>query len=92
MSETNEERVSEFLSPDAPSDPRSLSREIWDFLKQNKKWWRAPIVLCLSLLGALVLLAGTPSAPFIYTLFWVESDCSRLARAVVRVRCNRRRP
>ena len=36
MSETNEERVSEFLSPDAPSDPRSLSREIWYFLKQNK--------------------------------------------------------
>ena len=69
MSETNEERVSEFLSPDAPSDPRSLSREIWDFLKQNKKWWLAPIILSILGLGALVMLGGTAAAPFIYTLF-----------------------
>jgi hypothetical protein len=43
--------------------------EFWDFLKDNKKWWLAPIVVSILLLGALVLLGGTAAAPFIYTLF-----------------------
>ena len=43
--------------------------EFWDFLKENKKWWLAPIVVSILLLGALVLLGGTAAAPFIYTLF-----------------------
>ena len=40
-----------------------------EFLSQNKKWWLAPIVVSVLLLGALVLLGGTAAAPFIYTLF-----------------------
>ena len=43
--------------------------EFWDFLKDNKKWWLAPIVVSILLLGMLVLLGGTAAAPFIYTLF-----------------------
>lgn len=43
--------------------------EFFDFLIHNKKWWIAPIVLVLLLVGALVMLGGTPAAPFIYTLF-----------------------
>jgi hypothetical protein len=43
--------------------------EFFDFLIHNKKWWLTPIAIVLALLGALVLLAGTPAAPFIYTLF-----------------------
>ena len=43
--------------------------EFWDFLKDNKKWWLAPIILSILGLGALVLLGGTAAAPFIYTLF-----------------------
>jgi len=43
--------------------------EFWDFLKDNKKWWLAPIILSILLLGLLVLLGGTAAAPFIYTLF-----------------------
>ncbi len=46
-----------------------LVKEFWLFLLQNKKWWLAPIVIIVLLLGALVFLAGTPAAPFIYTLF-----------------------
>ena len=46
-----------------------LLRELWGFLRANKKWWLLPIFLALLLLGALVLLAGTGLAPFIYTLF-----------------------
>ncbi len=47
----------------------SLVGEFWHFLKHNKKWWLLPIVLVLLLLGAIVLLAGTSAAPFIYTIF-----------------------
>ncbi len=47
----------------------SLVREFWDFLKHNKKWWLLPILIVVLLLGLIVLLAGTPAAPFIYPLF-----------------------
>ena len=32
-------------------------------------WWLTPIILVLLLIGALILLAGTAAAPFIYPLF-----------------------
>jgi hypothetical protein len=47
----------------------SLVSEFWDFLRDNKKWWLAPIILSILGLGLLVLLGGTAAAPFIYTLF-----------------------
>jgi hypothetical protein len=43
--------------------------EFWQFLKENKKWWLAPIVITVLFLGMLVLLSGSAAAPFIYTLF-----------------------
>ena len=46
-----------------------LVREFIDFLKNNKKWWLAPIVILIVLFGLLVLLSGTAAGPFIYTLF-----------------------
>ena len=46
-----------------------LASEFIDFLKENKKWWLAPIVIAILGLGLLVLLGGTAAAPFIYTLF-----------------------
>ena len=47
-----------------------LLKEFWLFLKERKKWWLAPIVLSLLLLGALVFFTqGSAVAPFIYTLF-----------------------
>lgn len=39
------------------------------FLAHNKKWWLAPILVVILLLGLLVFLSSTPLAPFIYTLF-----------------------
>ena len=47
----------------------SLMKEFWLFLKQNKKWWLLPLVLVVALLAGLVFFAGSPAAPFIYTLF-----------------------
>ena len=53
----------------AAGDRTSLAGEFTDFLKENKKWWLAPIVIAILGLGMLVLLGGTAAAPFIYTLF-----------------------
>ena len=48
----------------------SIISEFWDFLKVRKKWWLAPIVIILLLLGALIVLTeGSAVAPFIYTIF-----------------------
>ncbi len=48
----------------------AILREFWDFLKVRKKWWLAPIVIVLVLLGALIVLTqGAAVAPFIYPLF-----------------------
>jgi hypothetical protein len=46
-----------------------LAAELWQFLRTEKRWFLVPIVLVLSLLGALLALGGTGAAPFIYTLF-----------------------
>ena len=46
----------------------STLTEIWAFLRARKKWWLAPIILVLMLLGALIVLTeGSAIAPFIYT-------------------------
>jgi hypothetical protein len=52
---------------DAP-DP-GLLREFLDFLRHNKKWWLAPLIVVLLLVGVLVILGTTAAGPFIYTLF-----------------------
>ena len=44
--------------------------ELWEFMKENKKYWLAPIMVTLVLFGALLVLAKSSAiAPFIYTLF-----------------------
>ncbi len=47
-----------------------LLKDLWNFMKVRKKFWLAPIMLILLLLGALIVLSqGSALAPFIYTLF-----------------------
>lgn len=47
-----------------------LMVDMWDFLKQRKKLWLAPIIVVMILLGTLIIFAqGSAIAPFIYTLF-----------------------
>jgi hypothetical protein len=48
----------------------STVTELWQFLKIRKKWWLAPILIILLLLGVLMILAQNSAlAPFIYTIF-----------------------
>ena len=44
--------------------------ELWEFMRERKKFWLAPIIIMLLLLGSLIILSeGSAVAPFIYTLF-----------------------
>ena len=44
--------------------------DLWGFMKVRKKFWLAPIIIVMVLLGGLLILAqGSAVAPFIYTLF-----------------------
>lgn len=44
--------------------------ELWQFMRENKKYWLAPIVAVLLLVGVLLVIAkGSAVAPFIYALF-----------------------
>jgi hypothetical protein len=45
-------------------------RDLWDFMRVRKKFWMAPLIIVMVLLGALIVLTqGSAVAPFIYTLF-----------------------
>ena len=45
-------------------------KDLWAFMREREKFWLAPIILVLLLLGVLLVFAqGSAVAPFIYTLF-----------------------
>ena len=47
-----------------------LLSDLWAFMRERKKFWLAPIIIVMVLLGALLIAAqGSAVAPFIYTLF-----------------------
>jgi hypothetical protein len=46
----------------------NTTSEILEFFTK-KRWWLAPMILALLLLGVIVVVAETSVAPFIYTLF-----------------------
>jgi hypothetical protein len=48
----------------------SFLKELIAFMRARKKYWLAPILVMMALLGVLIVLAkGSVVAPFIYTLF-----------------------
>ncbi len=47
-----------------------LAKDIWDFLRIRKKYWLAPLIITIVLMGALIIFTqGSVVAPFIYTIF-----------------------
>ncbi|MBZ0172567.1 MAG: DUF5989 family protein [Phycisphaerales bacterium] len=46
-----------------------LLRELFELIVHNKKWWLAPIILALLVIGLLAVLGSSALAPFIYPLF-----------------------
>ncbi len=48
----------------------SFLKELWAFMRARKKYWLAPIIVMMVILGTLIVMAqGSAVAPFIYTLF-----------------------
>ena len=47
-----------------------LLNDVWDFLKVRKKYWLAPLIITIVLMGALLVFTqGSVVAPFIYSIF-----------------------
>jgi uncharacterized protein DUF5989 len=47
-----------------------MAAQLWKFVCVRKRFWLAPIIIVMLLLGGLLVLAqGSVVAPFIYTLF-----------------------
>ena len=46
----------------------NLAKDIWDFMKVRKKYWLAPLIITIVLMGALIVFTqGSVDAPFIYS-------------------------
>ena len=44
--------------------------ELWEFMKERKKWWLLPVIVVMIVVGSLLIFAqGSALAPFIYTIF-----------------------
>tara|TARA_B100001248_G_scaffold215522_1_gene170297 strand:+ start:427 stop:588 length:162 start_codon:yes stop_codon:yes gene_type:complete len=47
-----------------------LTKDIWDFLRVRKKYWLAPLIITIVLMGTLIVFTqGSVIAPFIYSIF-----------------------
>ena len=47
-----------------------LIKDIWDYLKVRKKYWLAPLIITIILMGTLIVFTqGSVVAPLIYSLF-----------------------
>tara|TARA_Y100000589_G_C26569103_1_gene393687 strand:+ start:176 stop:337 length:162 start_codon:yes stop_codon:yes gene_type:complete len=47
-----------------------LVKDIWAFIKVRKKYWLAPLIITIVLMGALIVFTqGSVVAPFIYSIF-----------------------
>lgn len=46
-----------------------LLKDLWDFMRQRKKFWLAPVIFLLVLMGLFIILQSSALAPLIYTLF-----------------------
>ncbi len=47
-----------------------LIQDIWDFLRVRKKYWLAPLIITIVLMGSLIIFTqGSVIAPFIYSIF-----------------------
>jgi len=48
---------------------KELVHEFWLFLKYRKKFWLAPIIIVLLLVGVIVWGSAGPMSAFLYALF-----------------------
>jgi hypothetical protein len=47
-----------------------ILKDLWAFMKERKKFWLAPMIIILIILGLIIVFGGSSAiAPFVYTLF-----------------------
>jgi hypothetical protein len=47
-----------------------LLHDLWEYMRMRRKYWLAPLIVMLVLLGALLVFGqGSVLAPLIYTIF-----------------------
>ncbi len=45
-------------------------QDLWDFMKENKKWWLLPIVIALIIASFVIIVwVSNPLSPYIYAMF-----------------------
>lgn len=45
-------------------------KDLWQFMKERRKWWLTPIIVIILLVGVLIIFAESSAiGSFIYTLF-----------------------
>ena len=60
------------MNPVAPmGNNESLWREIWHYVRSEKRYWAIPLIIVFVVFGVLLVIAQTVPvvSPFIYTLF-----------------------
>ena len=64
-----QERAPQPTYPERPAE-MGILREFWAFLRVRKKYWLAPIIIALLLLGLLIIVGTQASvvSPFVYML------------------------
>ena len=65
----SDQKQSEFEKAAAEQPRAGFVRELWTFMKENKKWWLLPLIIALLVFAALIFLSGTGVAPFIYQIW-----------------------
>jgi hypothetical protein len=57
----NSEKIKDFIG---------LTRDLFDLVRERRKYWLAPLIFALLVIGTLIFaLEGTIVAPLIYTIF-----------------------
>ena len=47
-----------------------LAKDVWDFMRVRKKYWLAPLIITIIVMGSLIVFTqGSVIAPFIYSIF-----------------------
>jgi hypothetical protein len=57
-------------APATTGTEMEIVRDLYNFVRERKKFWLVPVIFFLLILGFLIVIGGGSSvAPFIYTLF-----------------------
>ena len=68
-SDRDSKQLADDFARQAQTRQPGIISETVSWLRNNKKWWFLPVIITLLFIGMLVVLGGSPLAPFIYTLF-----------------------